>query len=255
MIKDLINAFQHKDLWLYLAWQDVLAKYRRTTLGPIWAIIISAVSILCMSVLGAILFKTNLRDFLPHVACGMVIWTFISSIILESCSVFLSYAGLIQNVKLPLLAFILRMFLRNTILFLHSFVVLLLVLFIYATPNLYFFLIIPSFVIYLLNALALGVILGFFSTRYRDILYIMQALLNILVLMTPIMWKVEMLGQYAILANLNPFTHFIALFRDPLLGRSIDLYSLQYITIFTIGNLVLAHYLYAKFKNRLVFWL
>lgn len=255
MIADFIIALKNKDAWIYLAWHDVVAKYRRTTLGPVWAIVITAVSILCMSVLGSILFKTNLRDFLPHVACGMVVWTFINSIILESCSIFVSQSGLIQNVKVSLLALVLRMFLRNTIIFLHSFVILFLILIIFSSLNLYFFLIIPSFFIYALNAMALGILLGFFATRYRDILYIIQALLSIVMLITPIMWRVEMLGEYSILADLNPFTHFIALFREPLLGRGISTLSIQYVVVFTIANLFMAQCMYNKFKNRLVFWL
>jgi len=255
VIEDLIIALKSKDLWVYLAWHDIVSKYRRTTLGPLWSILITASSIICMSVLGSILFKINLKDFLPHVACGMVIWTFISSIIIESCLVFIGQAGLIQNIKLPLLSFVLRMFLRNAILFLHSFVILFVVLILFSSINAHFFLMIPSFLIYLINAVAIGVLLGFFASRYRDIIYIIQALLNIIVLMTPIMWKVEMLGEYSILANLNPFTHFIALFREPLLGQSINTFSLKYVVVFTVINSTLAHYLYSRFKNRLIFWL
>lgn len=255
MLKDLLASLLYKDLWIHLAWNDVTAKYRRTTLGPLWAIIITAVSILCMSVLGAVLFKVNLRDFLPHVACGMVIWGFISAVVMESCAVFITYAGLIQNVKLPLLSFVLRMFLRNSILFLHSFVILLIVIGFFSSFSIKMLLLIPGFLIYAINAISFGVLLGFFATRYRDITYIIQAVLNIIVLLTPIMWKVEMLGEYQILANINPFTHFIALFREPLLGRSIDDFSLLYVIVFTCVSFILAQYLYAKFKNRLVFWL
>lgn len=83
MVYDLIQAIKAKDLWLYLGYYDVMAKYKRTYLGPIWSIIITIVSIGCMAFLGAALFKSNLKNFLPYVACGIVIWVYLSSLILE----------------------------------------------------------------------------------------------------------------------------------------------------------------------------
>ncbi len=255
MLKDFIEAFKVKDLWIYMAWYDVVSKYRRTKLGPIWSIIITAVSIVCMAVLGSILFKQPIENFLPYVACGMVVWTYISSIILDSCNVFLNNASLIQNVRLPLFAFILRMFLRNTILFAHSLVILFVVLVFSSNVSLYWLYIIPAILVCGVNAITMSIILGFFSTRYRDVLYIVQAILNIVILLTPIMWKVEMLGEYEYLAAINPFTHFIALFRNPFLGQDIEMESIVFVSIFTVISWMFAYLLYSRFKNRLVYWL
>lgn len=238
-----------------MAWHDVVSKYRRTSLGPFWSIIITAISIFCMGTLGAILFKINIKEFLSYVACGMIVWTYISSIILESCGVFLQNANIIQNVRLPLLTFTLRMFLRNSILFLHSLVILFIILIATSTFNFQSLYILPSFLIFGLNAVSLCIILGFFSTRYRDVIHMVQAILSIIILLTPIMWKVEMLGEYSYLAHINPFTHFIAIFRNPLLGIEISPLNYYYVGIATLINMIFASYLYRRFKNRLVFWL
>lgn len=255
MIKDLLEAFRYRDLWVYLAWNDIIAKYRRTTLGPFWIIAVTFVSIGCMAVLGSILFKTNLKEFLPHVACGMVVWGYIGALIMESCGVFIGQAGIIQNVRLPVLAFVLRMFMRNTFLFAHSLIIVLLIV-LYAFPlTLNVLFIIPAFIFCAINSISFGVILGFFSARYRDVMYIIQTILNIMMLITPIMWKREMLGEYMYLADANPFTHFIALFREPLLGNPVPNESLIYVSALTVLSFALASYLYRNFKNRLVFWL
>ena len=93
-----------------MAWYDVVSKYRRTRLGPFWSILLTAISVACMAALGAKLFKQPLKSFLPYVACGMVVWAYISSLIMESCNVFLISANSIQNVKLPLFSFILEVY-------------------------------------------------------------------------------------------------------------------------------------------------
>lgn len=255
MYKDFLIAVKNIDLWLYMSWYDIVSKYRRTTLGPLWSIIITFISIVCMSVVGALLFKVNLREFLPYVAAGMVTWSYVTYIINDSCSIFIHQTWALQNVKLPILSFSLRLFMRNTILYLHSLAILLVVLLFCSTLNLKFLWIFPSFIIMGVNAFCISIILGFFSARYRDVMYMVQSLLNILVLLTPLMWKVEMLGEYSYLALINPFTHYIALFRDPLLGNGINSLSLSYVLVLTVINFLIAYYLYSRFKNRMVFWL
>jgi len=255
MLKDFLAALKNKDLWIYLSWYDVISKYRRTTLGPFWMIIMTFITIFGMALLCARLFKVKVSDFLPYVACGMIVWGYITSIIIESCSVFLAQAPLIQNTQPPLLTYGLRLFLKNTIIFLHSLVILFILLYFYSTLSIHLVMLIPAFLIIAINSVSFSIILGFFSSRYRDILHMVQATLNLLALLSPIMWKVEMLGEYTYLANINPFTHFIALFREPLLGHEISTFSLQYVFVATLAGAILAQYLYTRFRNRLVFWL
>ena len=147
------------------------------------------------------------------------------------------------------------MFFRNTILFAHSLIILLILLVFVSNISLYWLYIIPAILICGINTISMSIILGFFVTRYRDVLYLVQAMLNIIILLTPIMWKVEMLGDYAYLALINPFTHFIALFREPFLGKSPSVASIFNVAIFTLISMILARFLYSKFKNRLVYWL
>jgi ABC-2 type transport system permease protein/lipopolysaccharide transport system permease protein len=109
--------------------------------------------------------------------------------------------------------------------------------------------------VYFINAVCLCIVLGFLSARYRDGIQIIQSLMNILIFMTPIMWRKEMLGDKQILADVNPFTHFIDIIRAPLLGLELSTLSIIYVLLFTIVNIMSASYLYRKFKNRLVFWL
>ncbi len=255
MLRDLKEALKFQDLWQYLAWNDIAAKYRRTTLGPFWIIMVTFVSIACMAVLGSLLFKVSLREFLPHVACGMVVWGFLNTLILECCTVFTSYNHILQNTKLPVLAFVLRIFVRNTLLFLHSLLIILLII-VFSIPVTWkILLVIPALFIIGLNTLSFGIILGFFAARYRDIQYIIQTILGISMLITPIMWKKEMLGEYSYLADLNPFTHFIAIFREPMLGNNIGNETILYISAITIISFIFAHILYSRFKTRLIFWL
>ena len=255
MIKDLIKAFKNYDAWIYLAWFDIKTRYRRTVLGPIWMVIVTMISIGCMGVLSSILFKADIATFLPYVACGIISWNYLTIIINESCNLYIVNAYSIQNIKTNLITLCLRMFVRNTLVFLHSLALVFLILVITNGFNVKHFLLIPALIIIAINALCIGITFGFFSARFRDIVQIIQTILTIMIFITPIMWKKEMLNDHQIIALLNPFTHFIAIIREPLLGNVPSIDNFSAILIITITNVIIASHCYNRFKHRLVFWL
>jgi ABC-type polysaccharide/polyol phosphate export permease len=254
--KDFLLSLQSYDQPLYMAWWDIRSKYRRTMLGPFWMVIVTFISIICMSVLGSLLFKINLKDFFPYIASGMIIWAFLSVLIIEACTIFITYSWMISNLNFNPITLCIRMFIRNFIVFLHGLVVVAAILIFKGTLTISGVMI-ASFglLIYFINAICLCVVLGFFSTRYRDCVQIVQSIMSILIFMTPIMWQKHMLGDKQFLAELNPFTHFIDIIRAPLLSMEISNISILYVAIVTMLNVACASYLYRKFKHRLVFWL
>ena len=79
---------------------------------------------------------------------------------------------------------------------------------------------IPGLLVITLAAIACSIILGILGARYRDFSYAIRTLMGPVFFLTPILWIPDMLsGNRAMLAELNPFTHFIAIVREPLLGR------------------------------------
>ncbi len=254
--KELLSTLERSELWLLLAWIDIVLRYRRTKLGPFWLVIVSFISIGCIATLGSLLFRTKLGTFFPYVACGMVVWTYMSTIIMESCTVFISQAGIIRHVNVPLISFGFRMFVRNTIIFFHSLVIVALVL-LYFQINVGWaiFMLIPGLAIFAVTSVSLAIIIGFTCTRFRDVMQLINSLIGILVFLTPVMWQPEMLGDKAYLANFNPLTHYVGLLREPLLGKIPETVSLIFTCCFSLFLFVFAGYLFNKYRKQLVHWL
>lgn len=253
---DLAKTLRMHDTWLFMAWSDIRLRYQRTVIGPFWMVLVSFISIVCIAVLGALLFKVRFTDFFPYVACGMVMWQYISMMITDSCMVFLAQMGLIKNVNVSLLSFCLRMYVRNTIIMAHSLVVVAFVLmFFHVSVNFSLLMIFPSLLIVSATSIALGIMFGFLCARFRDVLQLVQALIGILAFMTPIMWQPSMLGDKAHLAYLNPLAHYIDILRMPLLGEMPPLSS-YLVTLCFSGTLVLlSAWIYKVYHKRLVYWL
>jgi lipopolysaccharide transport system permease protein len=254
--KELLSTLERTELWLFMAWIDIVLRYRRTKLGPFWLVIVSFISIVCIATLGSLLFKVKFGSFFPYVTCGMVVWAYIAAMITDSCVVFISQTGIIKHVNVPLISFGLRMFVRNTIIFLHSLLIVALVL-LYFQVNIGWniLMIIPGFAIFAVAALSLSIVVGFICTRFRDVMQLINSLIGILAFLTPVMWQPDMLGDKAYLTNLNPFTHYVALLREPLLGRVPEAISLIFTVIFSLILLICASFLFNKYRKQLVHWL
>src|SRR5271168_4472712 len=91
---DLVRGLRRRELWGRLGWLDIKRRYRRTTIGPFWTSITLAVYVLTVGTVGAAIWNQNIYDYLPFLVSGIVVWTLISSIILESCSLFISCQSL-----------------------------------------------------------------------------------------------------------------------------------------------------------------
>lgn len=255
-VNDIRISFSLPDQWFFLAYHDIRSRYRRTKLGPIWIVLVNLVTILCFSVVSASLFKQDVRAILPHVAAGLFVWSYIATILSDSCVLFTSHAHLLQNMRTNLISLCLRLFIRNTLAFLHAFPLLILIALLYS-PNFSWkiLLLLPSFILFALTSVSTSIILGFLTARFRDVGQIVQSIVTIFPFITPILWSAQMLGDRAYLATINPVTHFIALIRDPLLGNPplLNTYLIAAGTSFSL--LVFAIFLYNKFRYRLIFWL
>jgi ABC-type polysaccharide/polyol phosphate export permease len=209
-----------------------------------------------MSVVSSLLFKANIIEILPYVSLGLITWVFLSNIIVESCLVYVNFGWMLSNLIFDPLHLCLRVFSRVFIAFLHGFLAVALILLLIGKLNLTsFYLLVPAFLIYFINTISICIIFGYLATRYRDIVQIIQTLLSVLVFVTPIMWRTDMLGERKIVALINPFTHFIDLIRAPLIGEELTSVGIYYTVIFTVMSFGLASYFYKKYRNQLIFWL
>lgn len=255
MIEDILKALKVADRWMLLSWYDIKAKYRRSILGPFWLVIIYLVSSASLGILGSIMMKTDMRSIFPSLAAGLFAWNMFNAVLMESCDVFIRSTFIIQNVRVNLLEFVFRMVSRNLIVAAHTLVVLIIILLFLVGINSNIFWLIPYIALFTINAVFIGVVLGFFTTRFRDVQQLVQSVMSILFFLTPIMWKKEMLADKQFIAYLNPFANFLEILREPLLGNVPSDFAISYCLIFTLVMFILTFFIYKKYQHRLIYWL
>jgi len=241
-----------------LGWQDVRQRYRRSALGPFWLTISMAILIGTIGLVFSQIYRVSIREFLPYLACGMILWGFISSTVSEACQSFIGAEAIIKQLPIPLFVHVLRVIWRNVIILGHNFVIFPVVLIFFSLEiNINIFFVIPGFLLLLINLAWVSLIIGIVCARYRDLPQIINSALQILIFLTPIMWMPnsisERVGFY--LVQINPLYHLLDLVRAPLLGQSPTLTSWAVVILMGIIGWLGAIYMYARYKIRIVFWL
>lgn len=96
--KELCKALRDYPLILAFGWLDIKKKYNRSVLGPFWITLYMGIVIATLGVIFGQVLHLPLREYLPFLTLGYIIWGFIASVLKESCSVFAASEGIITCV-------------------------------------------------------------------------------------------------------------------------------------------------------------
>ena len=257
VINEIRAIFEKWPIWHMLGTQDIKIRYRRSSIGPFWITISMAVTIYSMGFLYGHLFKIKLENYFPYLATGIIGWTFISTLILESSHAFIESESYIRNQESYMSLFISRLILRNLIVLGHNSVVLIPITFSF---NIAFgiksLLLLPGLLVICLNALLWGSLLAIIGTRYRDFAQIITSLVQVIFFLTPVMWTPNLLPEkFHWVVVYNPFNQFLNLIRDPLLNGKIQAETILLVSFTTLLGFLLYCYFLGCYKNKIVFWL
>lgn len=256
-IDDLAQGWKRRHLWLTLARDDIRVRYQRTFLGPLWITLGFGFFILVISVLWTEIMRRDASVFVPWFAIGITTWQFITAAITEGTTTFITASGTIHNIPLPLSVHVYRSVMRHLINYLHNFLIVVIVLIIFPPPLttatlLYF----PGVLIVVSGAVAISIVLGILGARYRDFSYGVRMVMAPMFFLTPILWIPDMLsGPRVLLAELNPFAHFLAVVREPLLGREPTFVNYGVTLIVSLSLVLLALRLLGKHRWKVPYWI
>lgn len=241
-----------------LGWQDVATRYRRSRVGAFWLTLNTSVLISALGLIFGGLFNQPMAEFLPYLSIGIIIWSFLTSSINEACTGLISAEGIILQVKMPLFTHLGRIIWRNMIILGHNLLILPFVfLFFFKPVTSAALIIIPGFILVMLNLTWVMLILALACARFRDLTQIIQNALQIFFYLTPIIWKQSQLSERAgnIILEWNPFYYLIQVIREPLLGQLPTLTNWIVLTLMALIGWAIALTFFGHYRKRLAFWL
>jgi len=240
-----------------LGWHDIRQRYRRSALGPFWITITMGVTIGSIGLVFGILFGQDLHNFLPFVAAGTIVWGLLSTLITEGCTIFISSESLIRQIKLPYSMHIFRLAWRTIIIFAHNIWVFVVTAVLFRTwPTVMTVLAIPGLLLIILNAVWMALLLAVFCARFRDIPLIVTSALQLLYIITPIIWLPgSMRGTHSYLYEFNPFYHLLELVRAPLLGHGPTTANWGVGLTLALAGWLITFAVFARYRWRIPYWI
>lgn len=229
-----------KDLWKYrglfgfLAWRDILVRYKQTVIGIAWSVIRPVLTLSVMAFLGW-LFESKLPSDVPRlllVGAATLPWTFFSTSFSEAAGSLVANRNLLTKIYFPRLIVPASTIIVSLIDFMVSFCILVLLMIYYQfVPDIKVVLLPLFLLLALITAMGAGIFVAALNVKYRDFRYIIPFIVQFGLYVSPVAFSSADIYESTripealkMLYAMNPMVGVIDGFRWCILGGETTLY-------------------------------
>lgn len=232
------DLWRYRELFFFLAWRDIIVRYKQTVIGVLWALIRPFLTMIVFTVVFGRLAKLP-SDGVPYpilVYTAMLPWQFFASSLTESSNSLLSNANLISKVYFPRLVMPTSAVVVSFVDFLISFIILVGLMLYYRFMPSWQAITLPLFIfVAFMAAIGTGLWLCALNVRYRDFRYIVPFVVQFGLYVSPVGFSSSIVpARFRLLYSLNPMVGVIDGFRWAITGKSFHLYWPGFICSMTI---------------------
>ena len=245
-----------RDLIMLFVRRDFVSVYKQTILGPLWFIIQPLLTTVVFTfIFGGIakLPTDGLPPFLFYMS-GTVIWSYFSTCLTKTSDTFITNTNLFGKVYFPRLAVPVSILISTLIAFGIQFLFFLGFMGYFALggaalhPN-WWILFTPVLLLLMAGlGLGFGIIISSLTTKYRDLRFLVQFGVQLLMYATPVVFTMSSIPErfrWIVLAN--PMTPIVEIFRYAFLGAgTVNLPDLAYSFGFMLVALVIGVLLFNR---------
>jgi lipopolysaccharide transport system permease protein len=223
------DLWRFRELFYFLAWRDVLVRYKQTAIGIAWAILRPFLTMAIFTLVFGRIANLPSEGAAPYalmVFAGMLPWQFFSTALTESSTSLVVNANLVSKVYFPRLIVPSGSIIVSFADFLVTFVLLLGMMAWYQYVPSWHLLALPLFVILAVClSLGAGVWLCAVTVRYRDMKFVVPFVSQFGLYVSPVGFSSAVVPeQWRLLYSLNPLVGVIDGFRWAVLRGDTPLY-------------------------------
>ncbi len=211
------DLFRFRELFYFLAWRDIVVRYKQTVLGVVWALIRP---LLNMAVFAFVFGKiANLSsdhvNYPLFVLAGMLPWQLFAGCLIDTSNSLLHNAPMISKVYFPRIILPISHIMVHFVDFLISLSLLFFLFLIFGCLNHWTLFILPFFIMLtLMLCLGVSLWLAAATVRYRDLRFIVPFLVQFGMFISPVGYSSFLLPDPWLWAYfLNPMAGIIEGFR------------------------------------------
>ncbi len=218
------DLWRYRELFYFLAWRDILVRYKQTVIGIAWAVIRPILTMFALAFTFGKIAGMDSGGEVPYpilVFCGMLPWQFFATAFSESGNSLVSNSGMISKVYFPRLVMPASSVITSFVDFLISAVLMALIMVYYKYVPGPQVALLPAFVILAFaTAFGAGLWVSALMVRYRDFRYIIPFVVQFGLFISPVGYSTSKVPeQWRFLYSLNPMVGVIDGFRWSILGE------------------------------------
>jgi lipopolysaccharide transport system permease protein len=222
------DLWRYRELLFFLAWRDLLVRYKQTVVGVSWSLIRPLLTMLILTVIFGKLSKmpSGGSPYPLLVLCGMLPWNFFSTAISDSGNSFVSNSALISKIYFPRLIMAVSSVIASFVDLLISALFMVVLMFWYRFVPPTSVLLLPLFTLLAFGvSLGIGLWIAALMVKYRDFRFIVPFMVQFGLYLSPVGFQSSIVPvRYRLLYSLNPMVGIIDGFRWSLLGAQNKIY-------------------------------
>jgi len=222
------DLWKFRELFLFLAWRDLLVRYKQTVIGVAWSVIRPFLTMVVFTIVFGKLARFP-SEGVPYpilVFAAMLPWQMFSHAVNESSNSLIANAGMLSKVYFPRMVLPASAVLVSLADFLISFAVLAVIMAWYQFIPSWRIVTLPIFLFLALTlSLGFGTWLASLTVKYRDFRYIVSFLLQFGLYISPVGFSSSVIpDRWRLLYSLNPMVGVIDGFRWAIMGSDFPFY-------------------------------
>ena len=222
------DLWRYRELFYFLAWRDILVRYKQTVIGIAWALIRPFLTMIVFTVVFGNLagLPSEGAPYPILVFAAMLPWQFFANSLSESSNSLISNANLISKVYFPRLVVPTSAVVVSFVDFMISGIILLGLMAWFSFAPTWRILTLPVFVaIAFIASIGAGLWLCSLNVKYRDFRYIVPFIVQFGLYISPVGFSSGIVPEkWRLLYSINPMVGVIDGFRWAILGGESQIY-------------------------------
>ncbi len=246
------GIFSYRELIFNLVVKDLKVRYKTATLGFLWALLNPLLMMMILSIVFSVFIKLQIEKYPLFLLAALLPWYFLSQSLSCATTSIVDNANLIRKIPFPREIIPLSVIIAQFIFFLLSLMILFIFLVIFKIGFTLLILYLPLvLLVQFVFVSGISLITSALHVRYRDVKYIIEALLLCWFYLTPVFYPLSLVPQqFQRIYMLNPMACIVTIYRDVLLyGGISDFYITWYTLSVSLVFLIAGLFIFKKTEH------
>ena len=244
------DLWRYRELFIFLAWRDILVRYKQTVFGVLWAVLRPFLTMVVFTIVFGKIAKLP-SGGVPYpilVYAAMLPWQFFSSAFSEASNSLIGNTNLLTKIYFPRIIMPTSTVIVALVDFFIALGILVALMVFYRYAPSWNILALPVFILLaFLTAMGAGLYITALNVKYRDFRYVVPFIVQFGLYISPVGFSSDVVPEkWRLLYAVNPMVGVIDGFRWAILGQSLHIQSFVLSVGVSIGLFILGLWYFRK---------